>query len=786
MVRIFPAYSFRDQKLVTSILEYLVSDGYDIIDDKKNPFQENIKPADGVVFFLTRYAAESGAIEEMQYAFRAGKPLVLVAMPGEGIPFELRSHTKITFDEKDLEKTAKAISDQLARVIGKVPAVSITGMEPVYTPLYFAQRFHDFLEGLQPNTIISGWNCKGSTNIAFGTPAGPWETDGFLFENSNYKFVLRSVSRPNSSYLVVESLNLQGQLGNIALNNTGKFRNEKGQVTVLETYDMTVGYGRRSRNDVRQAFVDAGMQGQVITTFNEQEFRWEEVLTDILAWAGYRERAKDILLKAPDEKVESIRQCWLLKINGPNWLQDETVKEGETGFFHADYPSRIDRPEIDLYKRVKPGDFGFAFDYSREQNLVIWFEITAALERENDGRQRFFFKIAQLSQRFNFLASDYSKILLIGEQYENNDQRLFELRDTDYKLLIDLMELTAADLISPLVFNKPTLSRVFSDSAAADIEDSLGFQKDVNALAAVMIYKEVTPPLAIGLFGNWGSGKSFFMHKLQKKITELSDGRQDSFCKKVLQINFNSWHYSDANLWASLITKIFEELEYYGRDKPDELNELFQNLNSTKELIAENTNERSAIERQINLLSDEKAVFERNVATQASKLSSLSIPAILKQLICDTSIDEEIIELKKKYEFLQLDAYKDIEEQLDEIGSYSAKVIKAIKIIPSFFTSWRIFGVFVVFLALWGLFNYLENISDAVHVIFNKLKYLIFGFSAMLAAGINFMRPAMKQIGHAYKKLCALQKTVGTLKRKAEEQFYEERQQLTQKITGQK
>lgn len=56
---------------------------------------------------------------------------------------------------------------------------------------------------------------------------------------------------------------------------------------------------------------------------------------------------------------------------------------------------------------------------------------------------------------------------------------------------------------------KHTVSEVFSDSASHEIEDQLGFEEDVLALASVIAYREVKPPLAIGLFGNWGSGKSF-------------------------------------------------------------------------------------------------------------------------------------------------------------------------------------------------------------------------------------------------------------------------------------
>ncbi len=44
----------------------------------------------------------------------------------------------------------------------------------------------------------------------------------------------------------------------------------------------------------------------------------------------------------------------------------------------------------------------------------------------------------------------------------------------------------------------------------AKATDYLDITQDVKTLAAVMIAEKMTPPLAIGLFGAWGSGRSFY------------------------------------------------------------------------------------------------------------------------------------------------------------------------------------------------------------------------------------------------------------------------------------
>ena len=102
-------------------------------------------------------------------------------------------------------------------------------------------------------------------------------------------------------------------------------------------------------------------------------------------------------------------------------------------------------------------------------------------------------------------------------------------------------------------------------------EDQLGVQADVEAMAALIASVELQPPLSIGLFGNWGSGKSFFMEKLREALARLtrtdsaagSNGAPKDFWPNIVPIEFNAWHYIDANLWASLVSHIFEQLRQW-------------------------------------------------------------------------------------------------------------------------------------------------------------------------------------------------------------------------------
>jgi hypothetical protein len=113
-----------------------------------------------------------------------------------------------------------------------------------------------------------------------------------------------------------------------------------------------------------------------------------------------------------------------------------------------------------------------------------------------------------------------------------------------------------------------------SDYASGVLEDDLlDITPEVHALAALIAAKDTSPPLAIGVFGDWGAGKTFFMRSLIGRVDALSSaarsedkpeaerGQRDiAFYKRIVQIEFNAWQYMEGNLWASLVEHIFANL----------------------------------------------------------------------------------------------------------------------------------------------------------------------------------------------------------------------------------
>lgn len=95
------------------------------------------------------------------------------------------------------------------------------------------------------------------------------------------------------------------------------------------------------------------------------------------------------------------------------------------------------------------------------------------------------------------------------------------------------------------------------DSAGVD---RLSRSAEATALAELLLSQSARPPLAVGLFGEWGEGKSYFLKLLQEQVQALADGPEAFAHHHVRQVKFNAWHYAETDLWASLVAEIFGQL----------------------------------------------------------------------------------------------------------------------------------------------------------------------------------------------------------------------------------
>ena len=93
--------------------------------------------------------------------------------------------------------------------------------------------------------------------------------------------------------------------------------------------------------------------------------------------------------------------------------------------------------------------------------------------------------------------------------------------------------------------------------------DHLNITNDAVAIANVAAARSTSLPLAFGIFGDWGAGKTFFMRLVHDQIARVVNAKagEDGFEHAIVQIQFNAWHYAETNLWASLVGHIFDAID---------------------------------------------------------------------------------------------------------------------------------------------------------------------------------------------------------------------------------
>ena len=168
----------------------------------------------------------------------------------------------------------------------------------------------------------------------------------------------------------------------------------------------------------------------------------------------------------------------------------------------------------------------------------------------------------------------------------------------------------------------PVPSLGFSTDAPEG-RDLLNIDREVDAFARLIASRNTATPLSVGIFGAWGSGKSFFMHRLRRRVDTFAklgrnEGAQSKFHGRIAQIDFNAWHYSEGNLAASFVDHILRNL----RVAPDETEEalkkrseeIIQQLDSAKQDLAVRQNALAGAEAQRAQVQQAVAELDERIA----------------------------------------------------------------------------------------------------------------------------------------------------------------------------
>ena len=198
----------------------------------------------------------------------------------------------------------------------------------------------------------------------------------------------------------------------------------------------------------------------------------------------------------------------------------------------------------------------------------------------------------------------------------------------------------------------------FSSDNADGQPDLIGVSPEGNALAYLIASCDLTPPLAIGLFGEWGSGKSFLMRSVEDRVKGLTalvkdtPQREASVWKNIRQIRFSAWEYVQGDLWAALLERIFHDLGdqvtaptlVQERTKPleDDLTRQDSVVSSAEAQEMKLARDKESAEEVLEAAQkavDEKRARARQTTAQFAADSGEAVDAVLKDLWSQASVD---------------------------------------------------------------------------------------------------------------------------------------------------
>lgn len=186
--------------------------------------------------------------------------------------------------------------------------------------------------------------------------------------------------------------------------------------------------------------------------------------------------------------------------------------------------------------------------------------------------------------------------------------------------------------------------------------DLLDIEAEVAALCSVIAARDVQPPLSIGLFGDWGTGKSFFMEKMWERIVSLEkEGAAENspFSSHIVQLKFNAWYYIDTNLWATLGSEIFRGLaDALAADntQPAQARErLLAAAASQRDVVAEAERRTNAASEQLHQNEERLtrlASDEADIDSRLSRPSSI-LRAAYRVAVQDPQVQAKVAEAAK-------------------------------------------------------------------------------------------------------------------------------------------
>lgn len=327
----------------------------------------------------------------------------------------------------------------------------------------------------------------------------------------------------------------------------------------------------------------------------------------------------------------------------------------------------------------------------------------------------------------------------------------------------------------------------------ASDDDLLVLKSDYKAMARLLAAKDVDPPLAIGLFGHWGAGKTFFMQKVRQSVDKISEDargsgrpqREIDFYKRIVQIEFNAWHYAESNLWASLVDHILSNLRVLREEKDNVLRDRqdywIEKMDSAKAAHKAAEEEKTAAQMR---LDDAEAELKK--ASEAHEEAAEKIrKGIAQDILTEDLFDDDL--KQKAIDALEGAGFKEVGQAVGELVTAvqdarslykrtSAVLLPILRAEDGRDRMEQLISVLVFPPLLGALLAQIPELSDHQSIpIAGALSGFLGTAAAWIKSQVNWISKVVPPLEQAQQKIDAV---VAKRKAKLEEEIQEFRDQL--------
>jgi hypothetical protein len=265
--------------------------------------------------------------------------------------------------------------------------------------------------------------------------------------------------------------------------------------------------------------------------------------------------------------MKASRNYWWINADPKKWRIEDY--RGDFEHIYTSHNKEGNKRRIYSYfSQVKPGDLAVGYQTSPMQKVIVIFEITKSLYKDEKYGDciKFVnkeFLPYQLSR--NEILND--TVLADMEVFKYRTGSLFKLTETQFNAIVSLSYSLAAknektepkqapgsqnsDKREQNLFNKGE----YKEFSISETVDPVIGVKELAAEVALLIKNLQTKDKGkmIGIFGKWGRGKTFLMEQIWKELDKGNQSNDKQNTRLIYKIDFQAWKYQDTPAsWAYL------------------------------------------------------------------------------------------------------------------------------------------------------------------------------------------------------------------------------------------